>query len=333
MNETEVLIVSYAPHIRDRITVEKLMWSVVIALLPALVGAVYFFGLRVLMIIFLSVASSVIFEFLAQKSFGRKVTIYDGSALITGLLLGFNLPPACPYFLPVAGSAFAVVIVKHFFGGLGYNFVNPALAARAFLVVSWPSFMTKGFIPPRFGSLSGIDALTQATPLTLIKDTKTLSPTALAEVIDKLNSCDAIRNLFFGNVGGCLGETSALLLLIGAIFLLLSKVIDYRIPLSYLGTVFLISLINFLFVKPQPSPLFHLFSGGLILGAFFMATDYVTTPITPKGRVIFGVGCGLITMLIRLFGGYPEGVSYSILFMNIMTPLIERWTKPRVYGY
>ncbi len=330
---TTQLVVSSSPHIRDAMTIERLMWSTIIALLPALFGSVYFFGLRALSLITLSCASSLFFEALAQKILGRKITIYDGSALITGILLAFSLPPGVPYFIPVVGSAFSIIIVKHLFGGLGYNFINPALAARAFLVVSWPTFMTKGFLPPQLGSLSGLSAITQATPLTLIKDARVfLRPEEAAKIITELNSPASIRNLFFGQVGGCIGETSALLLLLGASFLLLIRVIDYRIPLAYLTTCFFISLLTKLFIHHSPTPLFHLFSGGLILGAFFMATDPVTIPITSKGRVVFGIGCGLITMLIRLFGGYPEGVCYSILFMNIMTPFIERLTRPRIYG-
>ncbi|MEO0116918.1 MAG: RnfABCDGE type electron transport complex subunit D [candidate division WOR-3 bacterium] len=326
------LTVSFSPHIRDRVNVEYLMFSVVVALIPALIGSVYFFGIRALIIIILSSLSSLLFEGLAQKAFGRKITIGDGSALITGLLLAFNLPPNVPYFIPIIGSAFAIIIVKQFFGGLGYNFINPALAARAFLVVSWPSFMTKGFLPPRFGSLSGIDGVTQATPLTLLKDTRLMNPTAYPKLVSQFSSLPVLKNLFFGSVGGSLGETSAFLLLLGGVFLLINRVIDYRIPLSYLATVFFLSLLHKIFFQNAVSPLFHLLSGGLILGAFFMATDYVTIPITPKGRVIFGIGCGILTMLIRLFGGYPEGVCYSILFMNVLTPFIERYTKPRIYG-
>ncbi len=326
------ITVSFSPHIRDRVNVEYLMFSVVVALIPALIGSVYFFGIRALIIIILSSLSSLLFEGLAQKAFGRRITIGDGSALITGLLLAFNLPPNVPYFIPIIGSAFAIIIVKQFFGGLGYNFINPALAARAFLVVSWPSFMTKGFLPPRFGSLSGIDGITQATPLTLLKDTRLMNPTAYPKLVSQFSSLPVLKNLFFGSVGGSLGETSAFLLLLGGVFLLINRVIDYRIPLSYLATVFFLSLLHKILFQNAVSPLFHLFSGGLILGAFFMATDYVTIPITPKGRVIFGIGCGILTMLIRLFGGYPEGVCYSILFMNVLTPFIERYTKPRIYG-
>lgn len=326
------LIVSFSPHIRDKVTVEKFFYSVVIALIPALVGSVYFFGWRALLIIILSSASSLFFEGLSQRLFGRRMTIFDGSALVTGILLAFNLPPNVPYFIPIIGAGFAIVIAKQFFGGLGYNFINPALAARAFLVVSWPSFMTKGFLPPRFGSLAGISGITQATPLTLLKDTRLLNPTEYPKLVSQFSSLPVLKNLFFGSVGGSLGETSTFLLLIGGIFLLITKVIDYRIPLSYLSTVFFLSLFYKILSPSAVSPVFHLLAGGLILGAFFMATDYVTTPITPKGRVIFGIGCGIITMLIRLFGGFPEGVCYSILFMNVMTPFIERYTKPRIYG-
>lgn len=314
------LYVSVAPHIRSTLTIPKVMWSVVIALLPALFGSIYFFGLRALLITIISVISAVGFEAITQKLFGRKITILDGSAVITGILLAFNLPPKIPFWIPIIGSAFAIIIAKQLFGGLGHNFINPALAARAFLMVSWPQLMTTNWLAPKTGFLAGVDAITQATPLSLAK----MSPN-YAKI---LNSFDVIKNLIIGNCGGCLGETSALLLIIGAIFLLVTKIISYRIPLAYIGTVIILSLI----LPTNYSPLFHIFSGGLILGAFFMATDYVTSPITAKGQWIFGIGCGIITMLIRLWGGYPEGVSYSILFMNVATPLIDRYTKPKVFG-
>ncbi|MEO0091774.1 MAG: RnfABCDGE type electron transport complex subunit D [candidate division WOR-3 bacterium] len=316
------LYVSVSPHIRSKITVSVIMWSVVIALIPALLGAIYFFGFRALSIVVISTISAVLFEALAQKFWGRKITILDGSAAITGLLLAFNLPPGVPLWLPFIGSAFAIILAKQVFGGLGYNFINPALAARAFLTISWPQLMTTTWIPPKSGFLAGYDAITQATPLTLAKLDKTL------QVVQQLNSWPVIKNLILGNRGGCLGETSAILLLIGAIYLLIRGFISYRIPIAYIGTVLILSLI-----LPTPlSPLFHIFSGGLILGAFYMATDYVTSPITPKGQWIFGFGCGLITMLIRIWGGYPEGVSYSILLMNVATPLIDRYTKPKAFG-
>ncbi|MEO0072921.1 MAG: RnfABCDGE type electron transport complex subunit D [candidate division WOR-3 bacterium] len=319
----KALYVSNAPHLHAPISISKIMWNVVIALLPALFGAIYYFGIRALLLTVIAVLSAVGFEALIQKLFNRKITILDGSAVITGILIAYNLPPGVPWWIPIIGSAFAIIIVKQLFGGLGYNFINPALAARAFLVVSWPQIMTTSWLAPRAGYLAGFDAITQATPLSLAKQTQDLL------TIKALNSWSVIKNLFLGNCGGCLGETSALLLLIGGIYLLLRGYINYRIPLAYLLTVLVLSVI----LPTKFSPLFHIFSGGLILGALFMATDYVTSPITPTGQWIFGIGCGVLTMIIRLWGGYPEGVSYSILLMNVATPLIERYTKPKVFGY
>ncbi len=324
--------VSASPHLHSPATVSRIMWLVVIALLPALAGSVYFFGLRSLWIVALSVISAVGFDVLAQLAFGRKLTPADGSAVITGLLLAFNLPPGVPWWLPVAGSAFAVVVVKQFFGGLGHNFMNPALAARAFLMVSWPTHMTTLWLAPRGGTLSGFDAVTSATPLAVAKHAaeiagETGDPAAL---ISQANSLPVIKNLFLGRVGGCLGETSALLLLAGGLLLVALRIIDWRIPASYLGTVILLALV---LPGNRMTPLYHVLSGGVMLGAFFMATDYVTSPITPLGRLIFGAGCGIITMLIRLYGGYPEGCSYSILLMNVAAPLIDRLVRPRLFGY
>jgi len=320
------------------------MWAVVIALLPAMGGAIYFFGIRALILLLLSIASSLLFDALGQLIFGRRLNITDGSAVITGILLALNLPPGVPLWIPVIGAAFAMIVVKQFFGGLGHNFINPALGARAFLVVSWPNYMTASWLAPQGGSISGLpeaalklgtDAITSATPLNILKQgSKILLPSSDPELFySYLQSWNVLKKLLFGNVGGCIGETSALLLLIGAIFLILLRVIDWRIPLSYLLTVALLvvilpgnkaGIVNY--------TLFHLLSGGLILGAFFMATDYVTSPLTGKGRVIFGIGCGVLTTLIRLWGGYPEGVSYSILLMNVATPLIDRLTPTRVFG-
>ncbi|MEO0077940.1 MAG: RnfABCDGE type electron transport complex subunit D [candidate division WOR-3 bacterium] len=324
------LVVAASPHVRSPVTVKKIMWAVVIALLPALGGSVYFFGLKALWLVALSVVSAVVFDTLAQLAFGRKLTPADGSAVITGLLLAYNLPPGVSWWVPVVGAAFAMIVVKQFFGGLGHNFINPALAARAFLVVSWPTQMTSMWLAPQGGSLSGLDAVSGATPLALVRRAaEYVSPDSVAEVVRQANSMTMLKRLFLGNVGGCLGETSALLLLIGAALLIAVRVIDWRIPAAYLGTVLGLSLI--LPANPM-KPWFHLFSGGIILGAFFMATDYVTSPVTAKGRVIFGIGCGIITMLIRLYGGYPEGCSYSILLMNVATPLIDRFTRPRLFG-
>jgi len=338
------LLVTASPHIYSSVTVSKLMWAVVIALLPALGGSIYFFGFKALLIIAISTAAAVLFDTLAQLMFKRKVTVGDGSAVITGLLLAFNLPPNVPLWLPIVGAAFASIVVKQFFGGLGHNFINPALGARAFLVASWPTHMTTTWLAPHNGTLSGLpsqalklctDAITTATPLNVLKHgSKLLLPGNEPRLLyQHLQSWETIKNLFFGNIGGCLGETSALLLLIGGIFLIVTRVIDWRIPLSYLLTVAVLVLIlpghktavlNYF--------LFHLFSGGLMLGAFYMATDYVTSPLTHKGRVIFGIGCGVLTSVIRLWGGYPEGVCYSILLMNVATPLIDRLTLPRIFG-
>lgn len=310
-----LLTVSSSPHIRTRNDINRAMRLVILALLPALAGAIYFFGPRVGIVALVSVVSALVFEVVGQKIFGRKIAILDGSAIITGMLLAFNLPANVPYWIPVVGSGFALLIVKQFFGGLGYNFVNPALAGRAFLMASWPTIMTKAWLAPRFGTLSGIDAMTSATPLTALKY-------GGAEVIRSLNSHESITNLFLGRVGGCIGETSAFLLISGGVFLLAMGVIDFRIVVSYLGSVAILSAV----LPTKASVAFHLLSGGLVLGAFFMATDWVTSPITKTGRWIFGAGCGIMTMLIRLWGGYPEGVSYAILLMNLLTPLIDRYT-------
>jgi len=330
------LTVTASPHLRSGASVKRVMWAVVVALIPALGGSVYFFGLRALMLIALSLVSAVVFDALAQRMFGRKVTVTDGSAVITGLLLAYNLPPGVPWWIPVVGSAFAVIVAKQFFGGLGHNFINPALAARAFLVVSWPGHMTAMWLAPRGGTMSGLDAVTTATPLGVLKNAAEIAgpngdPAAL---LGQAQSWPVVGKLLVGNVGGCLGETSALLLIIGGLFLIFfHQVIDWRIPAGYIGTVLVLTL-----VLPGPKQdllpylAYHVFGGGLMLGAFFMATDYVTSPITTRGRWIFAAGCGILTVVIRLWGGYPEGVSYSILLMNVATPLIDRLVRPRLFG-
>ncbi|NLG86003.1 MAG: RnfABCDGE type electron transport complex subunit D [Firmicutes bacterium] len=307
------LLVSSSPHIRAKETVDWLMWQVVIALLPAVVISVYFFGFRSLFIMMVGVASAVITEAIVQKALGKAITISDGSAVVTGLLLAFNVPATAPWWLVVIGSVFAIAVVKQTFGGLGYNFINPALTARAFLLAAWPQYLAGNFPLP-------LDSITGATPLAILKGTAA-------------GTLPSYMDLFLGNVGGVLGETSALALLVGGLYLIWQKVIDWRTPAAFIGTVAVLTWVfggrGGLFTG---DPLYHILAGGLMLGAFFMATDYVTSPVTPKGRLIFGVGCGVITVLIRLWGGYPEGVSYSILLMNLLVPFIERWTAPRVYG-
>jgi electron transport complex protein RnfD len=330
---TRKFIVSPSPHFKAPFSVRKVMFVVTIALLPALGGAIYFFGLRSLWLVLIAVATAIGAEFLMNLAFKRPLdSCLDGSAIITGMLLAYNLPPTAPLWMAAVGSAFAIIIVKAMFGGLGHNFMNPALAGRAFLMASWPGKMTSGWILREgLGTTSGInvDAFSGATPLGVVQKIKGVGDVAIAEA---LNSPETLKALFFGRVGGVLGETSALLLLIPAVILILMRVIDWRIPAAYIGTVFLGALLAWVFKGTPVTPWFHLMSGGLMLGALFMATDYSTTPVTPAGQWIFGVGCGVLTILIRLWGGYPEGVSYSILLMNVATPLIDRYTRPRILG-
>ncbi|SHH67884.1 RnfABCDGE type electron transport complex subunit D [Sporanaerobacter acetigenes] len=315
------LIASSSPHIRSEETVKRIMLDVVIALLPAVIGSIYFFGFNAFKLILISVISSVVFEALIQKAFKKPVTVDDFSAVVTGILLAFNLPASAPWWLPVVGSAFAIIVVKQFFGGLGQNFMNPALAARAMLLSSWPSLMSTYVAP-------GPDAATSATPLAIMKYGFS-DAGASASVAEAGNALPALKDMFLGNIAGAIGETSALLLLIGAVYLLIRGVISWRIPFAYIGTTV---LMLFLFgVEAEYIP-YHIFAGGLILGAFYMATDYSSSPVTPWGQIIFGIGAGFLTALIRVKGGYPEGVSYSILLMNVATPLIERFTKPKVFG-
>lgn len=335
VKDTRKFLVTPSPHLKAPFNVKMVMYIVVIALLPALGGSIYFFGLRSLWLVLVSVATAVLAEFLMNLAFKRPLdTCLDGSAIITGMLLAYNLPPSAPLWMPAVGSAFAIIIVKAMFGGLGHNFLNPALAGRAFLMASWPGKMTSGWLQLH-GSTTGIsiDAFSGATPLGVVQKLKDASdPTVLESTTQALNSPETLKALFFGKVGGVLGETSALLLLIPAIVLIAIRVIDWRIPLVYIGTVALGTLIAWLLKGTPVTPVFHLLSGGLMLGALFMATDYTTTPVTPVGQWIFGVGCGVLTVLIRLWGGYPEGVSYSILLMNVATPLIDRYTRPKILG-
>ncbi|MFH0790261.1 MAG: RnfABCDGE type electron transport complex subunit D [Candidatus Omnitrophota bacterium] len=305
------LIVSTSPHIHKQVSVNKIMWLVVVSLIPSGIAGVIIFGVNALWVIIISILSAVITEGILQKLSKKKTTIFDGSAFLTGLLLAYNLPPNVPFWIPIIGAFFAIFIGKQVFGGLGQNIFNPALAGRAFLVASWPKYMT-AFSPP-------FDAVTSATPLSLIKE---------GRILEKLSYWD----LFLGNKAGCIGEVCILALILGAIFLLIKRYISWHIPLTYLITV---TILTFIFGKEglfTGAWLFHILSGGLMLGAFFMATDYVTSPLTKKGQVIFGVGCGLLTSIIRLWGGYPEGVSYAILMMNSATPIIDRYTKNRIYG-
>ncbi len=297
------LTVSTNPHIREKETVDKIMWYVIIALIPTTIAGIIFFKARAAATVLLSVVSAVLTEFIIQKLTKKDVTIKDGSAVLTGLLLALVLSPMVPWWIPVFGAIFAIAIAKHAFGGLGHNIFNPALAGRAFLVASWPALMTIWLLP---------DGVTGATPLGILK-------------LEGIKT--GYSQLFLGNIGGCIGEVSAIALLIGAAFLFYKKVIDWRIPTAYIGTVLVFAVIF------RQDPVFLLLSGGLLLGAFFMATDYVTSAITQKGKLVFGFGCGFVTIILRLFSGYPEGVMFSILLMNAATPLIDRFTRPNPFGF
>lgn len=327
------LVVSISPHIRSEETTARIMWTVNLSLLPAFIMALYFFGPRALFVTALCIVSAVLSEYLFQKALKKKVTISDGSAFLTGLLLGMNLPASLWSFnpftihVPVIGSIVAIVITKQLFGGLGYNIFNPALIGRAFVLISWPRALTTWSEPT--AAFVALDAKTTATPLGILKEE---GIGKLIEVFgDKIN---IYSQLLIGHRAGSLGETSIIALLIGAAFLLYRGYITWHIPVSFLGTAALIAWVfggkgTGLFTG---DPILHLLSGGLILGAFFMATDYVTCPSVRKGQIIFGIGCGAITMLIRLKGGYPEGVMFAILLMNCFTPLIDRNVKSRVFG-
>jgi len=343
MNETpdKLFILSSSPHIRDADSIPKIMWTVNIALLPALFMSVYFFGFKALLITLLSIFAAITTEGIIQKLSKKPLRIYDGSAVITGILLAFNLPASAPWWMPIVGSVFAIAIVKEVFGGLGHNILNPALAARAFLLASWPVEMTASWVAPREGTISGISAITSATPLNLLKQSAKIiaspenyEPSQIQAAQDAIaNLSNSYSNLLIGNVGGCIGETSVIALILGALILFYRRIIDWRIPFSYMGTV---AILAWIFGGTEGlltgNWIFHILSGGLILGAFYMATDMVSSPINAKGQLIFGIGCGILTVAIRIWGGYPEGVSYSILLMNLTVPLIDRYSVPLVFG-
>lgn len=301
------LIVSYAPHIRSKDDVKSTMLDVIIALIPALFASVFFFGIRAAIVCIVSVLASMLFESLWNMLLKKKNTINDLSAAVTGLLLAFCLPPSIPLWAVIIGDAFAIIIAKGFFGGLGQNIVNPALAARAFLLACWPVDMT--YFTKPFEKLFAPDVVSSATPI--------------AEGMDKVNLLD----LFIGNCAGCIGEVSALAIIIGGVYLLIKKRIDFVIPASYILGV---GVIGFILGNGF---LFSMLSGGVMLAGFFMATDYVTSPVTSKGQLIYGLIAALITVVIRKYGSYPEGVTYAILISNIITPLIDKYVHPKKFGY
>lgn len=321
------LIVSPSPHAATRETVPSLMYGVIISLLPALGVSVFYFGIGMIIVTAVSVLSAILFEFLIQKFVMKvKTTHLDGSAILTGLLLAFCLPSNLPIGLVMIGVLVAIGIGKMTFGGLGNNIFNPALVGRVFLFISFPVAMTSWPLPHQW--IKYTDALTGATPLGVMKEELALK--TIGEIMPELPS---FLNLFLGNTMGSAGEVAAFALLIGMIYLLWKKIITWHIPVSILGTVFLFSGILWL-ANPDrfADPLFHLLSGGLMLGAIYMATDYVTSPMTTKGMLIYGLGIGIVAVLIRVFGAYPEGVQFAILIFNGFTPLLNKYIKPKRFG-
>lgn len=314
--EEQLFVISSAPHIESEESIPQIMKTVVLALIPAMLSAVFFFGFRAILLLATCIITCVLTEYVFQRVRKQEITIQDWSAVITGILLALVLPPEISLLSAILGSVVAIGIGKQVFGGLGYNIFNPALVGRAFLQATYPVAMTTWsnplfyFQPP--------DAVTQATPLAMMKFQ---------------SQGTAYWKLFIGYVGGCLGETSVLAILLGGAYLLYKSCIEWRIPAAYLGTVFVLGGIFWAVDSTKyPDPIFHLLAGGLMLGAIFMATDMVTSPVTPLGAWIFGIGAGIFVTIIRLFGGLPEGVMYSILLMNSVTPLLNRYTRPKVFG-
>ncbi len=302
---SKLLNVSSSPHVRDQVTTQNIMLDVAIAMIPASAYGVYQFGVKAALILLISVLSCVLSEYVFESLMGKPITVSDGSALVTGMILGLNMPPAIPLWIPFLGGVFAIIVVKQLYGGLGQNFMNPALAARCFLLISFAGKMT---------DFTYRDAVSGATPLAALK---------AGEAVD-------ITSMFIGKISGTIGEVSVIALLLGAAYLLFRKVISIKIPAAYL-----ITFAAFVFIFGQHDLIFvltHLCGGGLIFGAFFMATDYVTSPITPKGQILFGVLLGVLTGLFRLFGGSAEGVSYAIIISNILVPLIEKISIPVAFG-
>lgn len=307
----------------------KIMYGVVFSLLPAMLVSFYFFGLAAILLTLTAVVSCMAFEFIIQKYLIKgPLTIFDGSAIITGVLLAFNVPANLPLGLVVIGSAVAIGMGKMTFGGLGKNPFNPALVGRVFLMISFPVQMTT-YPEPSVFSTKLTDVVTGPTPLTFLKDGISRGQ----EVSELMPHLPDYTNLMMGNMGGSVGEISAIALILGGMYMLFRNIISWHIPVSYLGSAAVFSAI-FWFIAPEtyPDPLFHLLTGGLMLGAIYMATDYATSPMAPKGMLIYGVGCGVLTIIIRLFGAYPEGVAFSILIMNAFVPLINRGFKPKRFG-
>ena len=314
--ESVNLKVSNAPFVRSKDSIESVMYNVAFALAPATVMSVYLFGMRALVLTVVCILSSIAFEWLMDKARKKPNSCLDGSALVTGLLIALNVPANLPLWMAVTGSFIAIVATKHAFGGLGYNVFNPALVARVFLLISFPAAMTSWPMPAPFSFDVMVDMETGASPLGILKTDGVQAALASLSLMDG----------FYGTMTGSLGETSALALLAGAAWLWYKKYITMYIPLTIMGSVFFFTgLFHLIDPGTYASPAFHMVTGGLILGAFFMATDMVTSPLSIRGQLLFGLGCGLLTAVIRLWGGYPEGISFAILIMNSFVPLIDRW--------
>jgi len=327
------LLVSVSPHLKDDITVARIMWTVVACLMPPLILSIFVFGFQTLIITAVSVISCVVTEAISQKLLGRPISVRDGSAVITGVLLAYVIPPGVPLWMPILGAVMAIFVTKVIMGGLGFNIFNPALIGRAFLVATYPVAMTTAWLEPisdwtifRYMG-SGVDAVSSATPLYVLKHY------GMAAVLERFGSRMSLYTDFFvGTMPGCIGETSALLLLLGGLYLIYKRYINWHIPVSMIVTT---GVLTWAFGGEglfTGDPLMAVLSGGLMLGAFFMATDYVTSPNQRSGQVVFGIGVGALTVLIRLKGGYPEGVCYAILLMNPLTPALDQWFKPKRFS-
>lgn len=311
-------IITSSPHTRSRLTVDRIMLDVIIALVPASLMGIYIFGIRSALVIAVSIISAMVSEALVQKIRKQDVTLNDLSAVVTGLILALNVPPGAPLGMVALGSAFAIVIVKQLFGGLGQNFMNPAMAARVFLVISYPTMMSI-FCDPM------VSATSSATPLAV----SSCTPLGIMAAGDYAN-LPSLWETFVGTIPGTIGETSALALILGGLYLLYREVITWEIPTVFIGTVFVLTFLLDGFSLEMS--LYAIFSGGLMLGAFYMLTDYSSSPVTRKGKIVYAFGAGLLTTLIRLYGAYPEGVMFSVLLMNVATPMIEHFTRPKTFG-
>jgi len=327
--------VSVSPHVRKGTTTSQIMWTVSASLTPVMLLSIYNFGLRALFLTLASVISCVVVEAISQKALGRPVSSKDGSAVLTGILMAFVIPPGVPYWLPAIGAVAAIFINKELMGGLGFNVWNPALVGRALLTASFPVYMTAAWIPSRAVShvpidqyvWGGLDAVSTATPLYVLRH---YGIDALTQQFGSIGTI--YQNFFVGFKPGCIGETSAVLILLGGLFLLLRGIITWHIPVSTIASVAVMSWIFGGNTWFSGNPLVHVLSGGVMLGAFYMATDYVSSPTVKPGQIVFGIGVGVLTVVIRLWGGYPEGVCYAILLMNCLTPALEDWFKPKRFA-